>query len=346
MDAYARLLRPALFCLQPQAAHRVTRPALRSASVCRRLAGEVEDEPRLRVGVGELHLPGPLGLAPGFDKYGELTAGLSRLGFDYLVPGTIMADAEPDLRGRGIVRLPKERALVNCLALPSKGVEHSARELERNGSAVPLVISVGARDLNGFRRAHARLEPFAAAIELNLQCHNEGVGPFDRLDAAEELLAAILEQRHKPLFLRINAARTSEERDARLQLADRAFELGVDGFSAVGTREVREDARLVRGRGTLTGEPLRDWTLEAIRDLRDVTGGQAIIRARGGISTGEDAYRALAAGATCVEVFTAFVYRGWGVARAIKRELLQAMDRESVPSLESLRGPVVPLVRA
>ena len=343
MDVYSRVVRPALFCLGPQTAHRVARPLLRRAWACGLLAGEeVGIDPRLRVAVGELDLPGPIGLAPGFDKYGELTAGLSRLGFDYLVPGTVMADPEQDLRGCGIVRLPEEQALVNCLGLPSKGVEHSARELERNGSVVPLVISVGARDLDGFRRAHARLEPLAAATELNVRCHNEETGAFDRLEEIEELLAAILEQRRKPLFLRINAARSDEERDAQLQLAGRAFELGIDGFSAVGTRLVREDRRLVHGRGTMTGPPLLECTLEAIGDLHEVSGGKTIIRARGGISTGEDAYRAIAAGAACVELFTAFVYRGFGVAHAIKRELLQVMERNSVPSLENLRGSTAP----
>jgi dihydroorotate dehydrogenase len=335
---YERVVRPALFRLSAQRAHRLTHPILRNGTVCRLLAGEVESDPRLSVSVGSLELPGPVGLAPGFDKYGELTRGLSRLGFDYLVPGTVMAEPEADIRGTSILRLPRERALINCMGRPSKGFEHSARELERGASAVPLVISIGADSIEAFSRCHARIEPLAHAVELNVQCHNEEPGAFEEPEVFEELIASLVVQRRKPLFLRVNAARNGAERDKRLEMASRAFELGVEGFSAVGTCVVRSDARLVTGRGVVTGEPLREHTLRAIRDLWDVTGGRAIIRARGGISTGEDAFRAVAAGAACVEVYTAFVYRGWSVAREIKHELLATMDRQSVESLASLRG--------
>lgn len=338
VDFYGSALRRALFHLDPALTHRLARPVLRSRTAGSVLGRGLLHDPRLEVTVGAFSVPGPIGLAPGFDKYGDLTRGTSRLGFDYLVPGTIMADPARDPAGRKLVRLTDERALINCQGLPSKGVEHSARELERGASAVPLIISIGAHDIDGFLRCHERLEPLATAIELNVQCHNEEPGFFEDTAAVEELVSAIVARKRKPLFLRINAYRTDQEREKRLDLVARTFALGVDGFSAVGTSIVRQDPRLVAGRGVVTGEPLRELTLQAIRDIWQVTDARAVIRARGGISTGEDAFRAIAAGAATVEVFTAFVYRGWTVARQLKRELLAAMERESVPSLDSLRG--------
>jgi dihydroorotate dehydrogenase (fumarate)/dihydroorotate dehydrogenase len=338
VDIYKRAVRPALFSFDAELAHRLARPVLRSRTAGRLLGRGGFCDPRLEVAIGEFRLPGPIGLAPGFDKYGELTRGTSRLGFDYLVPGTIMAEPASDPPGRKLVRLVDEQALVNCQGLPSKGLEHSARELERGGSAVPLVISIGALDVEGFLRCHGRLEPLAAAIELNVQCHNEEPGAFEDPAAVEELVSAIVARKRKPLFFRINAYRSQQEREKRMDLAARTYALGVDGFSAVGTSIIREDARLVAGRGVLTGAPLRELTLQAIRDLWEVTGGRGVIRARGGISTGEDVFAAIAAGAATVEVFTSFVYQGWSVASRLKRELLAAMERESVPSVASLRG--------
>ena len=338
MDLYAHLVRPFLFRMEPDVSHRLARPVLQSPFLCSLLSERSRTDPRLETRIGDLALRGPVGLAPGFDKYGELTAGSSRLGFDYLVPGTIMADPEPDLPGRTLIRLPLERALINCMGLPSKGVEHSAHEIERRGSAVPLVCSIGARDIDGFLRCHALIEPLSGAVELNVQCHNEDPGPFDDPSALDELLSAVVAQKRKPLFLRVNAYHDEEERDKRLQMTARAFSLGVDGFSAVGTFLSRTDKRLSRGRGTVTGEPLREFTLKAVNDVWNVTGGQAIIRARGGIATGGDAYRAIAAGASTVEVFTAFVFGGWKIADKIRRELLAKMDEDGIASLTELRG--------
>ena len=320
MDFYARVARPILFRMDANLSHRLARPVMQSPTLCRLLSSTSRADPRLEVRLGDFALRGPIGLAPGFDKYGELTAGLSRLGFDYLVPGTIMADPEPNLPGRTLVRLPRERALINCMGLPSKGVEYSARELERRGSAVPLVCSIGARDIAGFLRSHALVEPLAGAVELNVQCHNEDPGAFDDPSALDELLSAVVAQKRKPLFLRVNAYHGDEEREKRMQMAARAFALGVDGFSAVGTFLTRTDVRLSRGRGTVTGRPLRDFTAKAVTDIWNVTDGKAIIRARGGIATGDDAYFAIIAGASTVEVFTAFVYDGWKIVPRIKRE--------------------------
>lgn len=337
MNVY-RSLRPLVFGFSPETAHRLAHPVLRSPRLCRLLAGSPVADSRLEVEVGDFAVPNPVGLAPGFDKYAELTAGMSRLGFGYLVPGTVMADPQGDAPRPRLRRLPEERALINCMGLPSRGVDHSADSIARNESAVPLIVSMGARDVEGFVRCHARLEPLAAAIELNVQCHNEESGTFEDPARFEELVTAVVRQKSKPLFLKVNAYHGEAEREARMEMVARAAELGVDGFSAVGTFVTRRDARMSLGEGVVTGPPLFDHTLRHIQEIWEVTGGRSIIRARGGISSGAHAYRAIAAGATTVEVFTGFVYEGWDLLRRINTELLALMERDGVPSVSALRG--------
>lgn len=338
MNLYGSMVRPLMFRMSPEAAHDLARPVLQSATLCRLLAGRATADPRLEVRIGDFTVGNPVGLAPGFDKYGELTGGMSRLGFGYLVPGTIMTDPEDDAARPRLLRLPDERALINCMSLPSKGVDHSADRIGRHGSAVPLIVSIGARDTDGFLRGHALLEPLAAAIELNVQCHNEDASTFEDPARFDELVAAVVSQKTKPLFLKVNAYHGEAEREARLDMVARAAALGVDGFSAVGTFVTRRDERLSLRSGVVTGAPLRDFTLRAIRDIRQVTGGRSIIRARGGISSGADAFRAIAAGASTVDVFTGFVYEGWKIAHRINAELLALMEREGVPTVSALRG--------
>jgi dihydroorotate dehydrogenase len=249
-----------------------------------------------------------------------------------------MVDPECDAERPRLLRLPEERALINCMALPSKGVDHSAAHIRRAHASVPLIISIGARDIEGFLRCHAKLEPLAAAIELNVQCHNEDSGTFEDPARFSDLVTAIVAQKTKPLFLKVNSHQGAEERTARMNMVARAAELGMDGFSAVGTFVHRHDGRLSRSSGVVTGPPLREFTLRAIRDIWKVTEGRCVIRARGGISSGEDAFAAIAAGASTVEVFTAFVYEGWRIAPRINEELLALMDGEAAPTVSALRG--------
>jgi dihydroorotate dehydrogenase (fumarate)/dihydroorotate dehydrogenase len=327
-----------LFRISPDKAHHLAAIALRRRLAGQILGGKRIHYPNLEVINGPIRLPGPIGLAPGFDKFGEFTAGASRLGFDYLVPGTIMAEKTSEPTRGSIARIPDQRALINCQGRPSKGAPYSAASLQRGKSAVPLIASIGSQDIPGFLACHATIEPQVAAVELNLQCHNEGPGLFADPGALTELLNELMGRKNKPLFVRINAYSTQDERQARLALVERALSSGVEGFSAVGTAVRQADSRLYQGRGVVTGAPIREFTLSAIRDLWAATGGQAIIRARGGIFSGKDAFDAIAAGATTVEVFTAFVYRGWSVARKIRQELHELLIQNSIPTVNDLRG--------
>ena len=337
MNVYAAI-RPLIFSLSPERAHHLAKPLLRSERLCRALGGPQTADPRLEVRIGDARVASPVGLAPGFDKYGELTAGMSRLGFGYLVPGTIMSEPRQDTPPPRLVRLPEERALINCVGLPGKGVDYSAYSLAAAGSSVPLIISIGSSTIEGFRRAHARLEPYAAAIELNLQCHHDETGPFEDPASFEALIGELVAHKTKPLFVKVNAYHGADERTARMKMVARGAELGVDGYSAVGTFLTRADDRLSLGRGIVSGEPLKQLTLKAIEEIREATEGRVMIRARGGIASGLDAFRAIAAGADTVEVFTGFIYEGWRIPARINSELLALLDREGVDSVAALRG--------
>lgn len=337
-DLYGSLMRPLLFRLSPDKAHHLAGIALRSKIVGRILGGRPEHHHNLEVINGPLRLPGPIGLAPGFDKFGEFTSGASRLGFDYLVPGTIMAERASEPTRRSVARIPAEKALINCQGRPSKGADYSAASLQRGNSAVPLIASIGAEDIPGFLACHSTIEPQVSAVELNLQCHNQGPGLFSDPVALDELLSEITKRKKKPLFVRVNAYSTDAEWQDRLRIIEQAFGKGVEGFSAVGTAVRQSDSRLYGGRGVVTGAPIRNFTIRAIRDVWAATDGQAIIRARGGMFTGQDAFDAIAAGATSVEVFTSFVYRGWSVARKMKRELSMLLEQRSITSINDVRG--------
>ncbi len=338
-NLYKSLLRPLLFRLEPEMAHAFSKPVLRNAALGRLLGGGPVVDPRLEVSLAGIRLPNPVGVAPGFDKHAELTAGMSQLGFGYLVPGTVMPEPRAGNPRTRIVRIPEQEAMLNCMGLPSKGLEYYATQLSRRQSAVPVIASIGAPDLEGFLLGFERLQPLADAVEVNLRCNNnqDDDGCYLRADSFERIIAELAKHKRKPLFVKINNYDTEAERQERLDVVERAFFYGADGFSTSSTWRGR-DARLSIGEGNWSGRPLFERTLRAIHDIREATGGRAAIRAKGGIFSGAEAFAAIAAGATTVELLTAFIYEGWGVARTINTELLALLQREGISSVETLRG--------
>jgi dihydroorotate dehydrogenase len=331
LDAYRRAIRPLLCRIDPETAHALARPVLGSATLSRALAGAPLADPRLRVTLAGMPLTAPIGLAPGFDKHGEMLGGLGELGFGYLVLGTVMPDPRDGNPRPRIVRRPAERAMVNAMGLPSHGVEAIARRLERRRSRVPLIASIGGLDEEGYLRVLTRIQPLVAAVVVNLRCNNNRDEHPDFLepDTFERLYRRLVDAARVPLHLKVTEWNDEAERTARLEIAARAQRLGV--ASLVTSSVLRADEPgLSVGRGNLTGAPLVERTIAGVRELRDATGGRLPIRARGGISNGRDAFRALAAGATTVELFTAFLYRGWEIPNLIARELLLLMDREGI----------------
>jgi dihydroorotate dehydrogenase (fumarate)/dihydroorotate dehydrogenase len=338
MNLYA-LARPAIFRFSPERAHALAKPVLRNAALCRLLAGAPVRDPRLEVRIGPLTFPNPVGLAPGFDKGGELTAGLGRLGFGYLVVGSVMPLPRAGNPAPRIVRLPETQAIVNCMGLPGKGVEHFAAALARGRASVPVIASFGGYSDEEFLRSFALLQPLADALEVNQRCANNPDDAGGRQEAAafEPVLKAMTAAKRKPLRVKLDAYVNDAQRAQRLTMLELLVRYGIDGV-ALPTNYLVPHTGLSRGIGNISGAVLFERTLEYVRVAYAASGGRIALHARGGISTGAQAFEAIAAGASTVELFTAFIYGGWPAVRRINLELLAIMQREGVASVRELRG--------
>jgi dihydroorotate dehydrogenase len=118
---------------------------------------------------------------------------------------------------------------------------------------------------------------------------------------------------------------------------DFALHHGAAAFTISGTF-MRTEPGLSMGRGNVSGAPARERALDFVRDLYSVVGRQAGIKALGGISSGQDAFDAIAAGATTAELLTGLIYRGPCVAREVNRELARLMAQQGIGTLNELRG--------
>ena len=340
-DAYAHLVRPLLFTLPAETAQKVAEKALRRPFVWKALRPgfQVRDR-RLETSMCGIPLSNPIGLAAGFDKDCEMVPALASLGFGYLTVGTVTAHPRPGNPKPRLFRDTKESSLINAMGFPSKGLVPAARQLELYRSSrgrVPIVVSISGVTVDEIVRCHRRLEALADAVEINISSPNTaGLRLFHEPDALGELLGAVNEVRHRPLVVKLPPYPASDvpdnefvkSRDSLMALVRVCKAQGVDGLTVANTRPT-PDPRLAVGSGGLSGRPVFSRMVEMVRDVRSEVGDDMTINACGGVFTGEDALAAILAGATTVQTYTGFVYRGPTAAREINKELLAAMSRKA-----------------
>jgi dihydroorotate dehydrogenase len=297
-------------------------------------------DPVLRVRALGLDLPSPLGLAAGFDKDAAHVDALTALGFGFVEIGTITALPQPGNPRPRMFRLPADRALVNRMGFNNAGAQAAAARLARaRDPGVVVGVNIGktklADDAAADYRASARaLAPHADYLVINVSSPNTpGLRDLQAVAQLEPLIVAVRDgfaeaERTVPLLVKIAPDLADEDVDA---VADLALRTGLDGIVATNTTISREGLRsdagavAAAGAGGLSGAPLAGRSLAVLRRLRERLGPDMAIVSVGGVQSAGDVAERLAAGATLVQAYTAFIYGGplwpWRVQRGLARQL-------------------------
>jgi dihydroorotate dehydrogenase len=338
---YESLLRPLLFRLSPDRSHALARAALRVPAMWRVLggAGRVVDR-RLETELAGLKLANPIGLAPGFDKNAELVPSLRHLGFGYLVVGSITPEARAGNPFPRLVRYPEMGAIANSMGMPNRGLAEAVRLLRAlppPHRACPVIASVAGFSHEELLKAAEAVEPHVSAVEIGLVCPN--TTESERMDeqrifnALVEGLARSVTPR-KPVFVKLPPHHSDVDRERVFKMLDACLRVGIQGVSVSGTRPIVEP-RLGLGKGSLAGRAVFGDSVRITREvIAHVRGGLAV-KSAGGVFNGADALIMLQAGASTVELYSGFIYRGWDVAGKINRELLQLLGPRGVRDLAS-----------
>ncbi|MGZ8630083.1 MAG: dihydroorotate dehydrogenase 2, partial [Actinomycetota bacterium] len=319
------------FSAAPETAHRIANAALSLPLPWSRLGGAIDD-PVLETDLAGLRLRNPIGLAAGFDKSCRHLGALARLGFGYVVGGTVTRAARAGNPSPRIARSPRRRSMVNAMGLPNAGAEAVAGHL-RHGSAggpAPRFVSLADEDLDDAVSSLELLEPLVDGVELNASCPNVSWGR-DRDNEAHlrALVGAFRERTEKPVVVKLPPFVSRTEREVVLALAGLAQEEGADGLTCSNTRAV-VDRRLAVGRGGLSGGALWPHTPRIVAEVREATGGELAINASGGVFTADDVLTCLEAGATTVQIYSALVYGGPGVIGDLTRDLAALLRERGV----------------
>lgn len=312
--------RPVFFSLPPEASHRVAISLLGLPLPWERIGGAARDD-ELGVELCGIRVPNPIGLAAGFDKACRRLDALGRLGFGFVVGGTVTREPRAGNPKPRIARTTSRRAIVNAMGLPNPGAAAAAWHLARTPRTAPRFASVADEELADAAGTVELLAPHVDGLELNASSPN---APW-RHDPEHvgRLLDTIRGLTDRPLLLKLPPFRTDAERAEVTDLARRAVDAGIGGLVCSNTIPV-EDARLATGRGGLSGGPLTELTPRIVEDVAAATGRSVPIVACGGIFTGDDVRRCLDAGALAVQVYTGLIYRGPRIVGVLTKALVGA----------------------
>jgi dihydroorotate dehydrogenase len=284
-------------------------------------------DPVLPVRALGLDLPGPLGLAAGFDKDARGPDALGALGFAFVEVGTVTALPQTGNPKPRLFRLPYDRALINRMGFNNHGAAAVASRLRSQTRHQVVGVNIGKTKAVPEHEAAADyaasatlLAGVAEYLVVNISSPNTpGLRNLQQTAHLRTVLIAVCaaldaaSTRHVPLLVKIAPDLADEELDA---IADLVVELGVDGIIATNTTISRDhltsDPAQVAaiGTGGLSGAPLKQRALEVLQRLHARTGGRTVLIASGGIETADDVWDRITAGATVVQAYTGFVYGG------------------------------------
>lgn len=338
---YPLFFRLVLARLDPERAHHLAfaviraLPALGLGRLVHRLT---RPHPSLTVETLGLRFPSPFGMAAGFDKEGSAIDGLGRLGFGHVEIGTITALPQPGNPKPRLFRLIPDRAVINRMGFNNEGAESARRRLQQVQTVArrPVVgVNIGKSRVvevedavPDYLASTALLAPLADYLVVNVSSPNTpGLRGLQELDRLEPLLSAVRDAAGRtPVLVKI--APDLEDDQVR-RVAELVVRLGLAGLIATNTTLSREglisDASKIEaaGAGGLSGAPLAARSLEVLRLVRQVVPAELCVISVGGVDTAEDVQDRIDAGATLVQGYTAFLYRGPLWARSVNRGLLR-----------------------
>jgi len=358
-------LRPLFFTMDPERAHALVYDALAAgsrfppalAALARRYQWR---DPLLSQELWGLLFDGPVGLAAGFDKDAQAVPALAALGFHFVEVGTVTPRPQSGNPKPRLFRLPADSALVNRMGFNNEGMEAMARRLQAwrrrpVAGRVPVGVNLGKnrdtpleRAIEDFLAGLRRLYGLADYLVVNVSSPNTpGLRLLQEADTLRDLLTTLLQAGQeqalthgltpRPLLVKLAPDLSPAHLEASVGAA---LDAGVSGIIATNTTSSREGLQStgVPSDGGLSGRPLRNRANAMVAAIRRLAGPRLPIIGVGGIFTGADAYERIRAGASLVQVYTGFIYRGPSLASDVARELGLLLRRDGFERITDAVG--------
>lgn len=333
------LIKPLLFQLDPEVAHRITMSALRTWRHV--WPHSAEPWPGQAIEVAGVHFANCVGLAAGFDKNGDYIDVLGSFGFGHIELGTVTPRPQPGNDKPRLFRIPQAEALINRMGFNNRGVQHLVRRLQASKYAGIKGVNIGKNADTPLERAQddyltcfQHVYPYADYVVVNISSPNTvRLRELQADDGLKRIIEPLLEQRialsqqygnFVPLLVKVAPDLADT---AIVRLAQTARVLPVEGLVATNTTVERAAVSSFpygNESGGLSGRPLFSQALHTVQLLRQELGPDFPLIGVGGVMNGESAMAMLNAGANLVQVYSGFVYRGPNIIRDILDHVSQA----------------------
>jgi dihydroorotate dehydrogenase len=336
------LFRPLIHTLDAERAHRLTVAALKLLPPL----GRPEADPILASEVAGLRVPNPVGLAAGFDKDAEVPAQMLGFGFGFVEVGTLTPLAQAGNPRPRLFRLAEDAAVINRMGFNNGGQAKALARLEKlRRRPGPVGVNIGANKdsadrIADYAQGARAMAGVADYLTVNISSPNTpGLRALQGATALQELLHGVMSAMPvpRPVFLKVAPDLEPDEIDA---LARVAIDGGVAALIVANTTVSRPSLRSPHARetGGLSGAPLAPLARERLRDFRAATGGALPLISAGGIASADEAYARIRAGASLVQLYSALVYEGPGLARRIARGLAGRLRQDGFTTIADAVG--------
>jgi dihydroorotate dehydrogenase len=348
MKAYD-LVKPALFALPAETAHRATHRLLRSVQhtpvegVLREYYAV--DDDRLHTEAFGLEFDTPVGVAAGFDKNAELPSVLTALGFSHVEVGGVTAERQPGNPRPRLFRLPEDGALINRMGFNNEGADRiGARLDDADLPDAPVGINIGKSKstpldeaVDDYRYTYDRVADAGNYFVVNVSSPNTpGLRELQNRESLERILGGLVDAGADPLLVKLSPDLAAPAIEEALAVVD---DLNLAGVVATNTT-VDRPASLRNPnkaeRGGLSGKPIEERATGTIKFIAERTDVPVV--GVGGITDAAGAYRKIRAGASVVQLYTGLVYEGPSLARDINRGLRDLLERDGFDSVDEAVG--------
>ncbi|CAL4064423.1 unnamed protein product [Meganyctiphanes norvegica] len=351
---YENTIMPLFHRLDPETAHNM---AVWAAKYNLVPETKIKENKTLITSVLGMNFKTPIGLAAGFDKNGEAVEGLFCMGFSFVEVGSVTPLPQPGNAKPRVFRLTEDKAVINRYGFNSDG--HDV-VYERLASLPPPGKRTGVLGINlgknktstdavgDYVKGVQKFGPIADYLVVNVSSPNTpGLRNLQHRAILENLIDAVVIARdnlpgtHKPpIFLKIAPDLTTEDKQDISTVLLREGKK-IDGLIVSNTTISRPESLQGHAKqevGGLSGEPLRDLSTKTVKDMYTLTKGSLPIIGVGGISTGEDAYKKIRAGASLIQVYTALIYHGPPLVSSMTQQLSDALNKDSFTSIRDAVG--------
>ncbi|MBD2836664.1 quinone-dependent dihydroorotate dehydrogenase [Pseudomonas sp. JM0905a] len=327
-----KLARELLFSLSPETSHELSIDLIGAGGRLGLNRLLTKAPASLPVKVMGLEFPNPVGLAAGLDKNGDAIDGFAQLGFGFVEIGTVTPRPQPGNPKPRLFRLPQAEAIINRMGFNNQGVDHLLARVRAAKYDGVLGINIGKnfdtpveRAVDDYLICLDKVYAHASYVTVNVSSPNTpGLRSLQFGDSLKQLLQALRSRqeslaaqhgRHVPLAIKIAPDMSDEE---TAMVAQALLESGMDAVIATNTTLGREGVEgLPYGdeAGGLSGAPVRDKSTNTVKVLAGELGGRLPIIAVGGITEGRHAAEKIAAGASLVQIYSGFIYKGPALIR-------------------------------